>query len=1309
MFSKIILEEPVFIKECNNEFINNFKTWRSFTYLSEERCYSVDKAKDYKIGRFYDIDDLTIDGYTKEVMASKALDRSKIEKFYKKGLRGFIKVPITDDRFYTLFNKLKERSDISSYDFPFALYSCVVSGSYNKPDYSLGEFIRGIIRSISSDSIKNNLKRYSYDGYFYLAYDVTNSSAIDDLLTLVNDCFDSNFDNEQELLASDDFGVSGYCFTDYNGNSSSSFSDYTSHYSIFGIYYNYGYQSGYGTSLYNITSIDDTSFKMDVYVPEFCLDYWVLEDGAFGNTYSKNVLTSVLTDDYFTPIHKYSADSYGKAKTLSELNLDSNSTLKGMNKIDDGQYESNSKYSLLTYSAESSYSNTYYSDNLSTIKNRPIIDISLLEKYSYSSYTKVDADVCYDKVKSVVDALEDIGCHIDYTKSYMPDFKSGTYDFKDYISISRLDNPSICVEDSSFVTYVTDGVYARKADSVSSTSHVKTLSDVSHDMIKVPISIFKPVNRVSLFGLSNTQNSSGIEKGDLQDILVQVVSKRDSQEKYSTKAHLSDVGDLVDSYASVKNASSANYARVYLEQMGSLVNLDNNSDVFNSTGDYWDKNIAYYVDYKFGNIIFASKPSAPLDLSLEGDKLTWVKPIDEGLGYTANNTRSRKMSIRSVSPSFTSKTDDVVHLESYTLEIKDSSDVVKYTQTLTDSGSGLEEEITIPSQYLTSEYTAYIYATNKIGASDSALINLGVPSAKVTVSTDKESYKVGDTITYTETIKNTSSSNDLTNVKVTQSLTGGTYEDQTGVTTTDNVATISTLGKGDSVTLTYKYVVPAGVVSGDIISNKVTVTSDEGVNTYIIKEVTVTDGIKDLSLDVTTDKSSYKPGDTVILKSSVKNTGEVDLTNVKITQQLDGEYIPKAGVTMLGKDASIPTLAVGETVEVEYKIIIPSNYNQTSISNKTDVTADGGVDKSVTKTITIVLPTPTNRPYQPPVYVPTPRPTEAPTAEPTKVPTEAPTQEPTQAPTEAPTEAPTQEPTQAPTPVPEYDFTIKDVYHNDDGTTEVKERENVRIKEGEPYSFSALDSEDYIPRVPKYEGIASKDTEIIFDYDEKEKRVTLQGYVTYSDGSPIKDKLIEVSGKEIKSDITDDTGFYRIDNILVGDYDYTLYNDVTTGSGILAKCGITVTKKSGTVEVKYNSDDCKVDYNTEDGVIRVNANIKKEEVATPSPVPTIEPTLAPTQEPTVAPTVEPTIKPTVKPTKKPTPVSTKKPTSTPKPTKKPAVVPIKVSTPEPTRKPTRVTYLAQTGIYDIKKVASAGVLILSGIGLVIIALRRRKK
>lgn len=337
----------------------------------------------------------------------------------------------------------------------------------------------------------------------------------------------------------------------------------------------------------------------------------------------------------------------------------------------------------------------------------------------------------------------------------------------------------------------------------------------------------------------------------------------------------------------------------------------------------------------------------------------------------------------------------------------------------------------------------------------------------------------------------------------------------------------------------------------------------------------------------------------------------------------------------------------------------------------------------------------TDIPYNPPIVVPTPVPTQEPTIVPTAKPTAVPTKEPTVV------------PTQEPTAVPEHSFTIYDKYYNDDGTEEIKERSTVKIKEGEHYVFTALDNDKYMPRVDKYEGIASENKKIVFEYDEKEKRVSVQGYVSYDDGTPISNKMIELVGKDTKSGITDNTGFYRIDNLHTGDYKYTLYNDVTTGSGVLVKCDISITKTNGSVKVSYKDDKCNVKYTSDSGVLKLDTNVIKIK-PTYSPEPTKEPTPVPTVEPTIIPTEESTAEPTSIPTPKPTPVLTaepiKKPKVTPKTTKKPVQ-----STPEPTSKPIKHKVLVQTGLYDSKRLLLSGVLILSGMYLVIVVVRKRRK
>ena len=381
---------------------------------------------------------------------------------------------------------------------------------------------------------------------------------------------------------------------------------------------------------------------------------------------------------------------------------------------------------------------------------------------------------------------------------------------------------------------------------------------------------------------------------------------------------------------------------------------------------------------------------------------------------------------------------------------------------------------------------------------------------------------------------------------------------------------------------------------------------------------------------------------------------------------------------------------------------------------------------------------------------PTPVPTATPTVKPTATPTKRPSNPnpPVVVITNTPevTATPTVEPTS--TPVPEYKLTVEDVYYDEDGTKEKSnERLTITVKEGEHYSYPSLDKDNYIARVSKFEGTVTSDVKLVFEYDKKKsKDLIVQGYVKKSDGTPVDNSLVEIVDEESKSDITDNTGFYRIEGVSEGEHDYTLYSGTTTGSSIVAKCKISVKDNNGEVKVTFKSEDSKIDTQTEEGVVRIDATLFDEEVTqspapteVPTPEPTVEPTAIPSPVPTEVPTSEPTIEPTVIPTVVPTPVVTTRPavTASPEPTVTPPsdmptpLEPDEVETPKPTKKPIKNTdkvvgnsiytpepdnevkeervTLVQTGLYDNTKSVVGLILTSLGVCILFISLKKRNK
>ena len=183
------------------------------------------------------------------------------------------------------------------------------------------------------------------------------------------------------------------------------------------------------------------------------------------------------------------------------------------------------------------------------------------------------------------------------------------------------------------------------------------------------------------------------------------------------------------------------------------------------------------------------------------------------------------------------------------------------------------------------------------------------PGYDVSKSVDKTAAQPGDTINYTIKVTNTGLV-DLTNVKITDQLPAY-YSNAservtapgsvTGSIVKDGQITIAKLPVGGEATIQISYQIKGAdqlECGNTIITNKATGTTDQDQtedkddNNEVTTTVTndCPEPVPGYDVSKTVDKTTANPGDTLTYTITARNTGEVDLTNVKITDQLPAYY-----------------------------------------------------------------------------------------------------------------------------------------------------------------------------------------------------------------------------------------------------------------------------------------------------------------------------------------------------------------------------------------------------------------------------------
>ncbi|QAY65912.1 DUF11 domain-containing protein [Paenibacillus protaetiae] len=205
------------------------------------------------------------------------------------------------------------------------------------------------------------------------------------------------------------------------------------------------------------------------------------------------------------------------------------------------------------------------------------------------------------------------------------------------------------------------------------------------------------------------------------------------------------------------------------------------------------------------------------------------------------------------------------------------------------------------------------------------------PSDTIVKTVSSAEAAPGDTVTYTITVTN-AGNEAITNVHITDPALGVDV-------------TLDQLDPGDSVSLSVPFTIPLTAVEGEQIVNVATVTTNETDPEQDIAIVTVT-GVPALLILKSVSPSQAKPGAAVTYTFIVTNTGNTELSNVRLEDPL------------LGIRRRIGTLAAGESRTIDVPFTLPLDATDDLVNT---VTAAGDFDEQTVTddsqaTLQVLLP-----------------------------------------------------------------------------------------------------------------------------------------------------------------------------------------------------------------------------------------------------------------------------------------------------------------------------------------------------------------
>ena len=197
----------------------------------------------------------------------------------------------------------------------------------------------------------------------------------------------------------------------------------------------------------------------------------------------------------------------------------------------------------------------------------------------------------------------------------------------------------------------------------------------------------------------------------------------------------------------------------------------------------------------------------------------------------------------------------------------------------------------------------------------------------VTKLVDSGRHLVGDDVYFTNIVQNTGDYK-LTGIVVEEDLTGQFIITQEGAALIDGSLVIAELNPNEKYVYTYAVPYNEDFITDGRLLGKVTATASENAisvsSDVVVDSDTNSTTFYQPSIEVTktVEDRDYVVGETVTWNDSITNNGECDLTNVVVTESLNGTFSLDYETTE--NTMIIPVIKVGETVEFTFTTVIDS-------------------------------------------------------------------------------------------------------------------------------------------------------------------------------------------------------------------------------------------------------------------------------------------------------------------------------------------------------------------------------------------------